>query len=59
MRGGKGWLARRRFPIRLGTFLVSLMLAVGLFAAGKNDLPSVVWILLGLMALNQAVLLFV
>lgn len=51
-------LKEHRFRIRLGSFLISMVLSLGLYAAARADFSGLTWILIGIMAFNQLILLF-
>ena len=55
---GLDWLKEHRFRIRLGSFLISMVLSLGLFAAARTGFSGLTWILIGIMAFNQLILLF-
>ena len=49
------WLSENKYQVHLTAFLLMIVSAVGMFFAARNDIDVLIWVLIGVVAFANLV----
>ena len=49
------WLSENKYQVHLTAFLLMIVSAVGMFLAARNDIDVLIWVLIGVVAFANLV----
>ena len=51
------WLSENKYRVHLTAFLLMIVSAVGMFIAAQNDIDVLIWVLIGVVAFANLVVM--
>jgi len=51
------WLSENKYQVHLTAFLLMMVSAVGMFLAAQNDIDVLIWMLIGVVAIANLVVM--
>lgn len=51
------WLSENKHQVHLTAFLLMMLSAVGMFLAAQNDINALIWVLIGVVAFANLVVM--
>ena len=51
------WLSENKYQVLLTAFLLMIVSAVGMFSAAQNDIDLLIWVLIGVVAFANGVVM--